>query len=459
MNNLSRKTLALTLALLIMLPTMAGAFPRSAHAQLIVHSPLEYEALMQLRLKEAGLLGGAFSLDGIAWVLAKTAISTMTKSLVNWINSGFQGSPAFATDLRQNLLRLGDAYAARFFDEITNEVIESPYRDEIATALRTHYYLSTGGAFYIRNPYTLNQYSTNPVDFLNGNFSQGGLSAWFSTVMNAQNNPYTALQLAQQELDSRLASAGGRRITELNWGQGFMSWRGDCARTAAGDSAAFANSYAGGLDTDLNELVAASNAQLADEEGCLEYGIKTPGTVIESAFNNAVPKGMEGLITADEIDEVVAALFQQLITQVVGKTGLLGISAPSSGGGRSFIDQATLPDLQGRPPTIQIDPAVEAKLAAFESGWRLIGEAATAASKNCPQSAAAQNALKSAVEAKTRVEGVRKALKAGATLEQVGTLMPSDEEVAAAQTSSAEGDGSLRQQLTVIAGLRSCPSS
>ena len=44
------------------------------------------------------------TLDGIAWSLVKNVAQQMTSSIINWINSGFQGSPAFLTNLDRFLL-------------------------------------------------------------------------------------------------------------------------------------------------------------------------------------------------------------------------------------------------------------------------------------------------------------------------------------------------------------------
>src|SRR4051812_20672750 len=37
-------------------------------------------------------------LDGLAWTVAKSALSTLTTDVVNWINTGFSGSPSFVTN-------------------------------------------------------------------------------------------------------------------------------------------------------------------------------------------------------------------------------------------------------------------------------------------------------------------------------------------------------------------------
>lgn len=453
MANFPRKPVALFLGFLLTIPFMSAVAPRTANAQWIVHDPIIYESVLQQRIKDVGLLGGAFSLDGLAWILAKTAISTMTRSLVTWINSGFEGSPAFATNLRQNLLRVGDAVASNFFDELAGGIIDSPYQDEIVTAVRTGYYLSTGGSFYVRNPFTLDQYSSDPDAFLRGDFSQGGLSAWFSTTMNQQNNPYGAYQSALGELDRRLSSAQGQRMTELDWGDGFMSFKGDCLVDSDSLTAA---QQADGIDaTDLAE--AGSATSLAEEDNCIYRDIKTPGSVIASQLNQTLPKGMEGLITADEIDEVVGALFQQLVTQVIGKTGLLGVSAPSSGGGRPFIDQATGPNQQAVTPA---NSAAQGQVIAYQTSWQTVANAANSAAQKCPTSSVALKAIQDAAGAQARVNASLSLLRQpGVTQEALASILPSPSEVTSAQSAASTASGSLYSQLVQIRQARSCPSN
>lgn len=422
----------LLLAILIMVPVSATAFPRPAHAFLgfgdIVFDPIAYA-------KDLGL-------DNIGWMIAKTAIASMQRSLVNWINSGFDGSPAFASDLRQNLQGVGDAVIATVVSDIAGRaadglIVNSPYQDEIATAIRTGYYLSTGGSFTVRNPFTLGNYTPDPRAYLAGDFSQGGFSAWHATITNCQNNPYCAYQIAAQEVDSRLAAAGGQRITELNWGDGFMSFRGNCKT--------FANAQ---------EAVAALN----NTDNCIGKPIRTPGTVIASQLNQALPKGMEGLVTADEIDEVIGALLQQLVNKVIGNDGLLGLSSPASGGGRSFLDDAT--SQSQRPTQGTIDPAIEAKLSTYETSWKAIGDAADKALAKCPESAVARQALRDALTAQAKVDGARRALsQSGATVEMLGELMPTDAEIFNAQGQASGLEGTTLQQLEQIRSSRSCPQN
>ncbi|HEX2792309.1 MAG TPA: hypothetical protein VHO23_01155, partial [Candidatus Paceibacterota bacterium] len=247
------------------------------------------------------------------------------RSTVNWINSGFEGSPAFVTDLQRNLLRLGDTVTAHFVSEIAEGIIDSPYSEEISAAVRVGYYLSTGDTpFYVRYPYTLSNYSEDPAAFLGGDFSKGGYSALFSTIVNPQNNPYGAYDVALRELNTRLSATQGTRQQELNWGDGFMSFR-DCGSAA-------------GIEV-----------QLAGSNDCFGASIKTPGSVIAPRINEALGLGEKSLVTADEIDEIVGALFQQLVGHVLGSGGLLGVTQQSDGGGRPFLDQATDPGQYQQP--------------------------------------------------------------------------------------------------------------
>ena len=54
------------------------------------------------------------ALQHAALIAARTAIQSVTRSTVNWIRSGFHGSPGFETNLGVNLQRLEDGVAMDF---------------------------------------------------------------------------------------------------------------------------------------------------------------------------------------------------------------------------------------------------------------------------------------------------------------------------------------------------------
>lgn len=414
-----------------------------------------------------------YVLDGLAWEVANLAIQSMTKSIVNWINSGFEGSPAFVTDLRTNLRGVGDAVAARFFEELANqEIATTPFQDKVLDAVRLGYYLRTSPeSFYTRHPYTLDQVSPDARAFLEGDFSQGGWDAWFSTVMNPQNNPFGAQELANQALENAVAGATGDRLEELSWNRGFLSWRGKCTTPAPAGSA-----------TDLSGA-----------DNCLGYEIRTPGTVIMESLNKVEGVPFDRLVSADEFNEIIGALLNQLALAILGGGegggGVRGLSQPAAGGGGTFFDRtdsssgnsANLSSAFSATVTRQIG-----QLEAFQRNWETIRSAAAAAEARCgatgspnPQEvlSRAGDMLIKATNSLTALREIESDLRAAAAaggnqsqtlltvtqryneLTTSGTL-PTAEEFSEAQIESQDTGsnepGSLYSQMTRLSNSVSC---
>lgn len=298
----------------------------------------------------------------LALALGRAAIKSITQSTVNWINGGFEGSPAFATDLKTNLRRLSDGVAQNFLLELANSAkIKSPFVDSLVTNVGAAYYLYSGrDALAAQLQDTLGQSSRDATAFRAGNFNEGGWGAFISQVTNDANNPIGARMLASQALAGRLSAAANQRTQELAWGSGFLSWKGDCIKSNANTSAGAhsggstttggatgtsghtgspgtggtgapntgGGSTAGGTDT------SGSAHSLSDAEGCLDHETVTPGSFIENKLNIASDSPLRQLELAQSIDAIVGALAQQLISKALGGSGgLRGASSPKSGGG------------------------------------------------------------------------------------------------------------------------------
>lgn len=312
------------------------------------------------------------ALNAIAWTVAKTAIQSMTKSIVTWINGGFDGSPAFVTDLNRNLRQLGDGVAQGFLTQLANDqAVHSPFIDQVVTNVGAGYYLySSRDSLAQQLRYTLNQSTEDDAAFLAGDFDKGGWNGWFSSFMNPANNPYGAQMIASQALASQLSASANQRVTELGWGSGFLSWRGDC-RTP----------------------ITVTGAQnLDDSEKCLDYEIQTPGSVIENTLIPQLNSPLHQLELADSINEIVGALAQQLVSQVVGGTGLRGTSQPSQGGGSSALSQATSASQYDAVSAtlsagfIQSVTSTRTQVATYKANWQKIRDAASRARSVCSTS-------------------------------------------------------------------------
>lgn len=296
--------------------------------------------------------------------IAQAVLSSIVKSTINWVNSGFNGSPAFVTNLQGTLLQAGDTQAQLFIQQyLADGSVNSPFRDAVGQAALSAYLQRTSGnGFFTQNAFTLGQVSPDPSAFLHGDISQGGLSAWLVTTLGPGNNPYALQNALDNALNGRVAGAQGSLLTQLGWGNGFKSFQGNCAPVVS--SAAFttargmkviSNPTIGTLQTgptlntpDTGASLggnlagsAANTVSLNSTDPCAGQPIKTPGTIIMAGLEKSLGTGIDQLLNAKEFDELVNALLSQLLNQVIGGGGgLSGVSQPSATG-QSFINSAS----------------------------------------------------------------------------------------------------------------------
>jgi hypothetical protein len=234
-------------------------------------------------------------LDGVFWRLAKEFISNMVADVVDWINSGFDGSPAFVQDLGDTLLRSADVAVGEFINELggAGSFVCSPFAFDVRLAVAVNWDLEREN----RIPECrLTTVITNFEDFISGDFRAGGWGGWFDLVAQPQSTPYGSIITAQNEARARVVNARGEELKLLDFGDGFFSIP-FCEPVSGG---------AGGRDN---------------------CSIATPGNVLSNSLNKALGAGQDSLVEADEFDEVFVALLGQLTTRLVsGASGILGLS-------------------------------------------------------------------------------------------------------------------------------------
>ena len=274
--------------------------------------------------------GKEFGFDTLAWLVVNLIIERMSASTVNWINTGFQGSPAYVTDPEAYFLDIGDKIAGQFIlNDPDLNLLCGPIRAKIRLALSQN---------YMREPIyrcTLTDVVDNIDSFMN-DFSQGGWDGFFELTQRTQNSPIGAYLQAENELDLQIATRQGTKRAELNWGQGFMSFN-ECEEYGPPVNAVVADSFdENGLPIDR---VPANTKPV-----CLREKTNTPGSVISEQLNKQLGVGQDKLAAADEINEIVSALLNQLIGAVVGGIGkgLRGLSSgDASSGNQKFTGQLT----------------------------------------------------------------------------------------------------------------------
>ena len=293
---------------------------------------------MALQLKE-------YVLDGLGTMLVKQIVRQITTSVVTWINSGFEGSPSFLQNPGSFFLDVADQITGDFISKFGGPLqgLCSPFSIDIRIALAFKYRPNIPKR-YACTITTIIKNSKNAVEgatlngFTAGDFKQGGWPAFVTMTTEPQNNIYGAYLTAESELSWRVANAKAEQKDEISAGKGFLSWR-DSKCTAEvrkfNDDVKAKRAAAG--DAEEGYL---ANQQLKSKNDC---PVQTPGSVIQESLQNNLNGPLRELELADEINEVVNALFAQLVTQVLQK-GLAGSSAKGPDGS-SYLD-STIADLK-----------------------------------------------------------------------------------------------------------------
>ncbi len=235
-----------------------------------------------------------YVLDKIAWQLVNLTIQQMIKSTTKWVNSGFQGSPAFVTDLEGFLMNIADRVAGDFIWGSPLKFLCSPFKLNVQLALQMQYNQRRN----YQAQCTLSGVVSNMESFMNGNFLAGGWDGWYEMALMPGNNPYSAYLEANTAMYASISNAQGQEIKLLEFGKGFLSREDD-------------------------------------------YGnIITPGSVIEDQLNSALGLTNQRIAAADEINELVGALFAQLVGEALGGVGgLLGLTEPGNGSSGDYFDR------------------------------------------------------------------------------------------------------------------------
>ncbi len=262
------------------------------------------------------------SWDSMAWILARQVLHSLTQEMVSWIRTGqFDGGPLFTTDLVGTLFNAADNAAGHFLAQYRSEewyqLLCSPFRPQIYLAL------GRGRVPYIeRARCTVTDIVSNLENFYT-DFSNGGWAAWFSTI-EPQNNPYGLYLTSLEEKERR------EREVTFDIRQNFLAGAGFIGLKKCAPGAEL---------TELNPQNPTPGKKF-----CTKYITVTPGKVVEDQLIQSLGKDIEKLAIADELNEIIMATFDKLLSWLV--------SGGSSGGGLLGAD---LPDLEPIEPICSKD--------------------------------------------------------------------------------------------------------
>ncbi|KKP56245.1 MAG: hypothetical protein UR80_C0010G0006 [Parcubacteria group bacterium GW2011_GWB1_35_5] len=300
--NLSKKV---TTLILIITFIFSPVFSIKAEAQWVVLDPANLVQSIAKVVKDYGL-------DGLAWQITNIIIERMSASTVKWINSGFKGSPAYVTDPESYFTKIGDDLSVRYiFSNPNLDFLCEPIRAKIRIALQSNYYLQDE-----RWRCSLTDVVDNIDDFMN-DFERGGWDGFFELTQKPQNNPLGAYMMAENDLMREVAAKVDIATQELNQGQGFMSFK-ECEIW--------------GEDIVVPGYPGDPTRPERRTKVCLKEVTNTPGSVISEQLNKQLGLGSDKLAVADEFNEIISGLLNQLVSAVFSGIGggLRGLSSPSS---------------------------------------------------------------------------------------------------------------------------------
>ena len=263
------------------------------------------EALKKLNKIEkstASINANSTCIQSIGRLIIKMLLQKLTVSTVNWINSGFDGSPAFIQD------------TGKFFNDIAkNEILEfgMEINDSELYPFGKEWLRNTATAFNNKFQdnarYSLNELiqQTTPeysaITF-NEDFSKGGWNAWTALTQVPANNPLGFKVMADNEIQRRLEGTAESRATgireALKQANGFL-----------GDQRCV---DPGGVTREMHDAGLRENPAVIL---CKKWEYVTPGSLVAQAATNAVNYPNNALLNVEDLNDAVAALLDALLGQ------------------------------------------------------------------------------------------------------------------------------------------------
>lgn len=260
--------------------------------------------------------------NSIARFISRQLLAAMTSSIVNWINSGFNGDPTFISNPEAFFLDVANEITGAFIRDTALAPFCDAFKPQILIALaQTQTYRQ-------RAKCTLLDVVGNVEGFFN-DFSQGGWAGWITMTQQPQNNPFGAYLIALDERSTRLANGLANKQGEVNQGSGFRALK-KCVRY---DSLYTYDPENYGQNLEEYNTKYGASGQISKDgiKGCLETVTITPGRAIGDSLTQTLGIPANDLLTIDEIGEALGAIFDALINQFITQ-GVRSLSSKGADG-------------------------------------------------------------------------------------------------------------------------------
>ncbi len=288
---------------------------------------------LALKLKDVAIEVGKQLLKAVA----KRVLAEMTKSIINWINSGFHGSPLFLENPQSFFNDIAKSELKTIVDMFGYDLLRYPFGKQFALnainsyksqlATNAQYTLST-----VMNSAQLRLYQNN--------FNYGGWNGFLINTQYPQNNYLGFNMLATEYLASRVQgtvqNAAGKVQSLLQQGSGFLSPQTCPSNPAYNngtnefqrptfDENAYAqsNPYPEDASSDqANQWTAdhdAAKAEWAQENTCPGGLVNTtPGSIAKDQIAGALNAPILQTALDGALGNSLSAIFDALINKFIG---------------------------------------------------------------------------------------------------------------------------------------------
>ena len=253
-------------------------------------------------------------IQSIGRLIAKMLLQKLTQSTVNWINSGFDGSPSFIQD------------AGKFFGDIAKtEILQFGIEIEGISPFSRDW--MRNNALAVRNKFADNaQYSLDEMiasttpgcvgedgvltgcsESFRKDFSMGGWDAWTAMTQVPANNPLGAKLMFDNEIQKRLAgtdqSVAQNTRDALQAASGFLGDKHCITATGQINNYVTWTDYQKGLEKTPPEIL------------CSSWKYVTPGKMVADAATNVIGYQNNSLLNVEDLNDAVAAVLDALLNQ------------------------------------------------------------------------------------------------------------------------------------------------
>lgn len=275
----------------------------------------------------AGVDANAFIkciLNPLAQQMLLVLVRNIGASVVEWVNSGFDGKPLFVTDFEGLLTDTADGVIGNFIEGSELGWLCNDFSAQIRLSLALKYSKPTREKFRC----TLSDIANNAENFLEDNGGRGW-DNWLALTTEPQNNVYGAYFTAQGELAQRVAAKLNDKTQEVQRNAGFLNFTYCEEMETVDDAIARVNGATSPYEVGGSNLQTTTQPTPECKPGKTKTG--TPGSIIGSKLSSVINQSEVQNAVAQEIDQVIGAVLNQLAQKAMGEAqGILGLSKKKS---------------------------------------------------------------------------------------------------------------------------------